>query len=251
MSEGASREWRFYVDDMIAFAEKVLGYTAGLDQTAFVDDPLVFDATVRNLELIGEAATRVPGDVRLAYPEVPWRMLVATRNRLIHGYLGIDNDTLWSIVASKRTAQSPAVSMRTCTQSPAATGTIGPSAPDSTRSPARKGSPRATIVRASRYAARSGLGTVQLARRRARVVQALARVAAGAHQHEAVARQVVELAAPAIRPAQQRLRHQPALGATPCAARQARLDARAIAVEQRLAGLASQHRVELPRQAAS
>jgi uncharacterized protein with HEPN domain len=99
MSDSA-REWRFYVDDMVAFAEKVLSYTAGMDQSAFVANGLVFDATVRNLELIGEAATHVPAAVRQAHPQVPWRMIIATRNRLIHAYLGIDNDTLWSIVAT-------------------------------------------------------------------------------------------------------------------------------------------------------
>jgi uncharacterized protein with HEPN domain len=75
MSDGV-REWRFYVDDMIAFAEKVLAYTAGLDQPAFVANTLVYDATLRP------------------------HMIVATRNRLIHAYLGIDNDTLWSIVVT-------------------------------------------------------------------------------------------------------------------------------------------------------
>lgn len=100
MSDPAVREWRFYVDDMIEFAEKVMAYTSGLDQEAFVGNALVYDATVRNLELIGEAAARIPDAVRAAHPAVPWRLLVATRNRLIHGYLGIDNDTLWSIVAS-------------------------------------------------------------------------------------------------------------------------------------------------------
>ena len=59
---------------------------------------LNYDATLRNLELIGEAATHIPEAVRQAHPAIPWRMLVATRNRLIHGYLGIDNDTLWSII---------------------------------------------------------------------------------------------------------------------------------------------------------
>ena len=68
---------------------------------------LVYDATLRNLELIGEAATHVPDDVRSAYPQVPWRLVVATRNRLIHGYLGIDNDTLWSIVVSDVPAWLP------------------------------------------------------------------------------------------------------------------------------------------------
>ena len=100
MSELVGREWRFYIDDMIAFAEKVVAYTNGLDQQAFVVSGLIYDATLRNLELIGEAATHVPDDVRTAHPRVPWRLVVATRNRLIHGYLGIDNDTLWSIVVS-------------------------------------------------------------------------------------------------------------------------------------------------------
>jgi uncharacterized protein with HEPN domain len=95
---GAERQWRFYVADMIEFAEKVLRYTAGIDEAGFLADPLTYDATLRNLELIGEAATHVPEQVRSAYPDVPWRLIIATRNRLIHAYLGIDNDTLWSIV---------------------------------------------------------------------------------------------------------------------------------------------------------
>ncbi len=100
MSDFTAREWRFYVDDMIAFAEKVTTYTHGLDQEHFVASGLNYDATLRNLELIGEAATHVPEAIRAAHTQVPWRLIIATRNRLIHGYLGIDNDTLWSIVVS-------------------------------------------------------------------------------------------------------------------------------------------------------
>lgn len=99
MSEATPvREWRFYLDDMIDFAEAVLAYTDGLDQTGFVASRLNYDATLRNLELIGEAAGNIPEEVRAGAPEIPWRQVVATRNRLIHGYLGIDNDTLWSII---------------------------------------------------------------------------------------------------------------------------------------------------------
>ncbi len=93
-----NREWRFYIDDMLGFCARVQTFTAGLDQAGFVADALHFDATVRNLELIGEAATHIPESARASFPQIPWRMLIATRNRLIHGYLGIDNDTLWSIV---------------------------------------------------------------------------------------------------------------------------------------------------------
>ena len=99
MSEAASgREWRFYLDDMIGFCERVQVFTAGIDQAQFIGDPMRFDATVRNIELIGESATHVPEQVRLSSPSIPWRMVIATRNQLIHGYLGVDNDTLWSIV---------------------------------------------------------------------------------------------------------------------------------------------------------
>ena len=98
MSERAGREWRFYLEDMISFAGKVIAYTEGLDQKGFVANGLNYDATVRNLELIGEAATHIPDDICKDHPQIPWRRMIATRNRLIHGYLGIDNDTLWSII---------------------------------------------------------------------------------------------------------------------------------------------------------
>ena len=98
MSDSAQREWRFYIDDMIGFAEKVIAYTQGLDQAGFVGSGLNYDATVRNLELIGEAATHIPDEIHQTNPQIPWRLIIATRNRLIHGYLGIDNDTLWSII---------------------------------------------------------------------------------------------------------------------------------------------------------
>lgn len=98
MSDPAEREWHFYLDDMIGFAERVISHTDGLDQAAFIASGLNYDATVRNLELIGEAATHIPEQVRAANPQIAWRQIIATRNRLIHGYLGIDNDTLWSII---------------------------------------------------------------------------------------------------------------------------------------------------------
>jgi len=107
MSDSAPREWRFYIDDMIGFAEKVIAYTQGLDQDGFVRSGLNYDATVRNLELIGEAAMHIPDDIRQANPQIPWRLIIATRNRLIHAYLGIDNDTLWSIIRSDIPALLP------------------------------------------------------------------------------------------------------------------------------------------------
>jgi uncharacterized protein with HEPN domain len=100
MSSDGARGWRLYLEDMIRFAVKVQNYTQGLDQPAFIANSIVYDAVLRNLELIGEAATKIPEAVRSSHPAIPWRQIVATRNRLIHGYLGIDNDTIWSIIAT-------------------------------------------------------------------------------------------------------------------------------------------------------
>ena len=93
-----ARDWRMYLDDMIIFVEKVLAYTEGVDRLQFEESGLTYDATVRNLELIGEAATHIPAPVRDFASDVQWRAIISMRNRLIHGYLGIDNDTLWSVI---------------------------------------------------------------------------------------------------------------------------------------------------------
>ncbi len=96
--EREPREWCFYVEDMIGFCERVRDYTAGLDRAVFISSPMPYDATLRNLELIDDAATRIPEAVRDAHPEIPWRTIIGTRNRLIRGYLRIDNDIVWDTV---------------------------------------------------------------------------------------------------------------------------------------------------------
>lgn len=98
MSNSAQREWHFYVHDMLDFAEKVVAYTDGMDQEKFVSSGLNYDATLRNLSLIGEAATHIPVIARNFAPQIDWRQIIGTRNRLIHGYLGLDNDIIWDII---------------------------------------------------------------------------------------------------------------------------------------------------------
>ena len=93
-----AREWHLYVQDMITFSQKVLSYTEGLDQEAFIADERTYDATLRNLELIGEAATHIPNEVREAHPRIQWRGIIGTRNRVAHGYVGIDDDVVWDII---------------------------------------------------------------------------------------------------------------------------------------------------------
>jgi uncharacterized protein with HEPN domain len=98
-SDGSpKRDWRFYAQDMNRFAHRAVSYCASLDRETFDADQLVQDAVLRNIELIGEAATRIPEAIRLAHPEIPWREIIAMRNQLIHAYLGVDLDVVWDVI---------------------------------------------------------------------------------------------------------------------------------------------------------
>ena len=94
----SERAWNLYIEDMLEFSRRVILYTDGFDQDRFVASGLNYDATLRNLELIGEAANQLPEAVRATMPQIQWRQIIATRNRIAHAYLGLDNDTLWSII---------------------------------------------------------------------------------------------------------------------------------------------------------
>lgn len=103
MSEGVpTRHWRCYLNDMIQFCERILYYTFDVsDQQGFVTDGRTFDATLRNLELLGEAARHVPSAVQAATERIAWREIIGMRNRLAHGYLSIDNDLVWQTVQTE------------------------------------------------------------------------------------------------------------------------------------------------------
>ena len=92
------RSWSDSVRDMIAFCDRVLNHTAGLDQEIALYTQVVYDATLRNLTLIGEAAAQVPESVREAHPEIPWRKIVGARNHMMHRYFVIDDELVWEMV---------------------------------------------------------------------------------------------------------------------------------------------------------
>ncbi len=96
-----SRDWRIYVGDMLAAAERAKSYRQRIDRAEFNRHEMAFDAMIRNLELIGEAARQVPDPVRGRAVTIPWTRLVALRNILIHGYFAIDDDIIWDIVSNE------------------------------------------------------------------------------------------------------------------------------------------------------
>lgn len=93
-----NREWCLYIADMIRFCEKVISRTEGFDKDEFLDDEVTYESTLWNMRLIGEAATHVPEEVRVAHSQIDWRRVIGMRHQLTHGYLGIDDDVVWDVV---------------------------------------------------------------------------------------------------------------------------------------------------------
>jgi uncharacterized protein with HEPN domain len=90
-----------YLQDMLVCCHRILNFTAGLDRDVFLGTEETYWATVKNIEIIGEAAKYVPGGIRDLLPSIDWPRIVGTRNALTHGYFGINNDILWDIVENK------------------------------------------------------------------------------------------------------------------------------------------------------
>lgn len=83
---------------MLEHAREVRDLCAGRARNDLNEDRLLNLAVVRLLEIVGEAAARVPEQERTLHTEIPWREIVGLRNRLIHGYDEVDFDVLWSVI---------------------------------------------------------------------------------------------------------------------------------------------------------
>jgi uncharacterized protein with HEPN domain len=86
------------VEDILESVEKIERYVSGMDHDTFVGDEKTIDWVVRNLEIIGEAANRLPEDFRAQYPEIKWPQIIGLRHRIVHDYFNVDVEIVWRII---------------------------------------------------------------------------------------------------------------------------------------------------------
>ena len=93
-----SRSWRLFLQDMLVCVRKVESFTSDLSFAQFVADDRTRDAVFGNLELLGEAAKKIPEGVQIQHPEIDWRGVAGLRDVLAHSYFALEDATLWRIV---------------------------------------------------------------------------------------------------------------------------------------------------------
>jgi uncharacterized protein with HEPN domain len=86
------------VEDIWEAVEKAECYTDNITLETFLEDTKTADAVVRNLGIIGEAASRLPDDFKAKHSEIEWVKIVGLRHRIVHDYFGVDLEIVWQIL---------------------------------------------------------------------------------------------------------------------------------------------------------
>jgi uncharacterized protein with HEPN domain len=95
------RDFRLYLDDILEAIALIRDYTASMDYEGFARDRKTQDAVVRNLEIIGEAAGRLPESATGCAGDIEWRKIVGLRNILAHEYFGVSLPLVWDVAQNK------------------------------------------------------------------------------------------------------------------------------------------------------
>jgi len=92
------RDLKLFIEDILKNISLIEDSTEELSQSEFKPDNLITDATIRRLEIIGEAAKNIPDDFRKRYPNIPWRDIAGFRDVVTHAYFGVMLEKVWEVI---------------------------------------------------------------------------------------------------------------------------------------------------------
>lgn len=95
------REISDYIDDIVDAMNKVLKFVEGISYEEFAQDEKTIFAVIRAIEIIGEAVKNIPDDIRREYPAIPWRGMAGMRDKVVHGYFGVNLKVVWETVQER------------------------------------------------------------------------------------------------------------------------------------------------------
>jgi uncharacterized protein with HEPN domain len=102
-----SRKLSIYIRDIIQNMQDAEEFVKGMSFEEFELDKKTFNAVVRSIEVIGEAAKNVPDDLRAKYSAVPWKEMAGMRDKLIHSYFGVNCEAVWLSVKERMPVIKP------------------------------------------------------------------------------------------------------------------------------------------------
>ena len=101
------REIGDYVEDIVDAMEKAIKFVEGMSFDDFIKDDKTVFAVIRALEIIGEAAKKIPNEIRENYPEISWRGMSGMRDKMIHEYFGVNLKLVWETVKERIPESKP------------------------------------------------------------------------------------------------------------------------------------------------
>lgn len=92
------RDAEVFLAHILESIKKIEEFTKGISKEKFFRDIKLQDAVIRRIEIIGEAAKNLPANFREKHSDIEWAEMAKTRDKLIHGYFGVDIELTWNIV---------------------------------------------------------------------------------------------------------------------------------------------------------